>query len=57
VSAKRAPAAALDNKGAPPEVPVGDTVSMDDRALSLGDDAAGGFLVPKQLDGTKKPRK
>jgi hypothetical protein len=39
-------------------VPAGDTDKMDDRALSLGDDSAGGYAVPKQLDGIKgrKPR-
>lgn len=26
-------------------------------ALSLGDDSAGGYAVPFQLDGTKRPKK
>ena len=37
--------------------PTGD--AADKRALALGVDSAGGYLVPKQLDGKKKrkPRK
>jgi hypothetical protein len=56
---KARPQRRLDNSGAPPGVPAGETESQDDRALSLGADSAGGYAVPYQLDGTKtvKPKK
>lgn len=62
--AKLTPDREPDDSGAPPEIKetMGGQLTMDEqgnsyvdsRALGLSDDAAGGYAVPYQLDGTKK---